>query len=168
MIPAYPRIFISCSGVDENAVGACYQLFFAPIDELFPDDAPILPSGFRVIPVEAKTNNLSSNHTSNQLCGDTSNTSGSRSVLTIVFQFPYEVHLSDCVAVMARQYVRSIVSAVRRVSLAISPSQHGLNMGRSLSLGSPEAHTLSTWICQSYTYHVVAELLRTNCETGES
>ncbi|XP_039128931.1 homeobox-leucine zipper protein HOX9 [Dioscorea cayenensis subsp. rotundata] len=169
-----------CSGVDENAVGACYQLIFAPIDELFPDDAPILPSGFRVIPLEAKTDNLSANRTldlassldvgsaSNQLCGDTSNTPSSRSVLTIAFQFPYEVHLLDSVAVMARQYVRSIVSAVQRVSLAISPSQHGLNMGRSLSLGSPEAHTLSTWICQSYTYHVGAELLRTNCENGES
>lgn len=44
-----------CSGVDENAVGACAQLVFAPIDESFADDAPLLPSGFRVIPLDAKT-----------------------------------------------------------------------------------------------------------------
>jgi homeobox-leucine zipper protein len=44
-----------CSGVDENASGACAQLVFAPIDESFADDAPLLPSGFRVIPLETKT-----------------------------------------------------------------------------------------------------------------
>lgn len=44
-----------CSGMDENAVGACYQLVFAPIDEHFPDDARMLPSGFRVIPLGDKS-----------------------------------------------------------------------------------------------------------------
>ncbi|KAL3375993.1 hypothetical protein AABB24_002773 [Solanum stoloniferum] len=44
-----------CSGVDENAAGACAQLVFAPIDESFGDDAPLLPSGFRVIPLEPKS-----------------------------------------------------------------------------------------------------------------
>ena len=44
-----------CSGVDDNAVGACSELVFAPIDEMFPDDAPLLPSGFRVIPLESKS-----------------------------------------------------------------------------------------------------------------
>lgn len=44
-----------CSGVDENVVGGCAQLVFAPIDESFADDAPLLPSGFRVIPLDHKT-----------------------------------------------------------------------------------------------------------------
>ncbi|KAL5977126.1 Homeobox-leucine zipper protein hox32 [Asimina triloba] len=43
-----------CSGIDENAVGACAQLVFAPIDESFADDAPLVPSGFRVIPLDPK------------------------------------------------------------------------------------------------------------------
>lgn len=43
-----------CSGIDENAAGACAQLVFAPIDESFADDSPLLPSGFRVIPLEPK------------------------------------------------------------------------------------------------------------------
>jgi homeobox-leucine zipper protein len=44
-----------CSGVDENVVGGCAQLVFAPIDESFADDAPLLPSGFRIIPLEQKS-----------------------------------------------------------------------------------------------------------------
>ncbi|KAI4345651.1 hypothetical protein L6164_012751 [Bauhinia variegata] len=44
-----------CSGVDENAIGGCAQLVFAPIDESFADDVLLLPSGFRVIPLDAKT-----------------------------------------------------------------------------------------------------------------
>jgi homeobox-leucine zipper protein len=43
-----------CSGVDENATSASAQLVFAPIDESFADDAPLLPSGFRVIPLDTK------------------------------------------------------------------------------------------------------------------
>lgn len=43
-----------CSGIDENAVGACSELVFAPIDEMFPDDAPLVPSGFRIIPLDSK------------------------------------------------------------------------------------------------------------------
>lgn len=44
-----------CSGIDETTSGACAQLVFAPIDESFGDDAPLLPSGFRVIPLEPKS-----------------------------------------------------------------------------------------------------------------
>jgi len=42
-----------CSGVDENAVGNCAELIFAPIDASFSDDAPIIPSGFRIIPLDS-------------------------------------------------------------------------------------------------------------------
>lgn len=44
-----------CTGIDDNSVGACFQLIFAQIDELFPDDAPLLSSGFRVIPLDGKS-----------------------------------------------------------------------------------------------------------------
>lgn len=39
--------------MDENAVGTCAELIFAPIDASFADDAPLLPSGFRIIPLES-------------------------------------------------------------------------------------------------------------------
>ncbi|MFQ6638871.1 hypothetical protein Gotur_014966 [Gossypium turneri] len=151
-----------CSGIDENAVGACSELVFAPIDEMFPDDAPLLPSGFRVIPLDSKSDSLTTNRTldltsslevgpaTNHAAGDTSSCQNTRSVLTIAFQFPFESNLRDNVATMARQYVRSVISSVQRVAMAISPS--GLNpaVGSKLSPGSPEALTLAHWICRSY------------------
>lgn len=39
--------------MDENAVGTCAELIFAPIDASFSDDAPIIPSGFRIIPLDS-------------------------------------------------------------------------------------------------------------------
>ncbi|KAJ4843176.1 hypothetical protein Tsubulata_044835 [Turnera subulata] len=188
-----------CSGIDENAVGACSELVFAPIDEMFPDDAPLLPSGFRIIPVDAKTKDtqdaLAAHRTldltsslevgpaTNHVPGDGSSSHGLRSVLTIAFQFPYESSLQDNVVAMARQYVRSVISSVQRVAMAISPSGLSPAVGPKLSPGSPEALTLSQWICQSYRqvllyflsfvpekciYHLGAELLRSDSLAGDS
>lgn len=39
--------------MDENAIGTCAELIFAPIDASFADDAPLLPSGFRIIPLDS-------------------------------------------------------------------------------------------------------------------
>ncbi|KAB2081079.1 hypothetical protein ES319_A05G107800v1 [Gossypium barbadense] len=173
-----------CSGIDENAVGACSELVFAPIDEMFPDDGPLLPSGFRVIPLDSKSSDtqdsLTTNRTldltsslevgpaTNHAAGDTSSCRNTRSVLTIAFQFPFESNLRDNVATMARQYVRSVISSVQRVAMAISPS--GLNpaVGSKLSPGSPETLTLAHWICRSYSYHLGAELLRSESLGGDS
>jgi hypothetical protein len=62
------------------------------------------------------------------------------------------MHLQDSIAIMARQYVRSILSSVQRMSMTISPSQSGLNTGHKIISGFPEAATLVQWICQSYQY----------------
>ncbi|GFZ13135.1 homeobox-leucine zipper family protein [Actinidia rufa] len=155
-----------CSGIDDNAVGACSELVFAPIDEMFPDDAPLLPSGFRIIPLDAKScdtrDNLTRHRTldltsslevgpaTKQGSGDASSCHNMRSVLTIAFQFPFENSLLDNIAAMARQYVRSVISSVQRVAMAISPSGLSPTAGPKLSPGSPEALTLAQWICQSY------------------
>ncbi|KAI4334394.1 hypothetical protein L6164_019092 [Bauhinia variegata] len=127
-----------CGGIDENAVGACSELIFAPIDEMFPDDAPLVPSGFRIIPLDSKagdkkdpvatnrtldlTSGLEVGPATNHAAGDGSCHS-TRSVLTIAFQFPFDTSLQDNVAIMARQYVRSVISSVQRVAMAISPSE---------------------------------------------
>ncbi|KAJ4978527.1 hypothetical protein NE237_009307 [Protea cynaroides] len=171
------------SGVNENAVGACSELVFAPIDEMFPDDAPLLPSGFRIIPLDSKScetedvvtahrtldlaSSLEVGPAMNRASGDAS-PSNARSVLTIAFQFPFENHLQDNVATMARHYVRSVISSVQRVAMAIAPSGLSPHGGPKLSPGSPEALTLSQWICQSYSYHLGTELLRSDCQTGDS
>lgn len=173
-----------CSGIDENAVGACSELVFAPIDEMFPDDAQLLPSGFRIIPLDSKPVELL-NYLNPQICisfqltydgnlqGDltdktldltsslevgpatssnSKNGGASRSILTIAFQFSFESNLQENVASMARQYVRSVISSVQRVAMAISPSGLSPTVGSKLSPASPEALTLAHWICQSYRY----------------
>ncbi|KAL0436903.1 UNVERIFIED_CONTAM: Homeobox-leucine zipper protein REVOLUTA [Sesamum radiatum] len=173
-----------CSGVDENAVGACSELVFAPIDEMFPDDAPLLPSGFRIIPLDSKpgdSQDVLTSHKTLDLASslevgpatsnsveNASTSCNARSVLTIAFQFPFESNLQDNVATMARQYVRSVVSSVQRVAMAITPSGLSPTVGPKLSPGSPEALTLANWICQSYSYHLGTELLRADSMSGES
>ncbi|VFR03425.1 unnamed protein product [Cuscuta campestris] len=169
-----------CTGIDENAVGGCAELVFAPIDETFPDDALLIPSGFRIIPLESKSNDvqdtlavqrtldltsslevgLAGNH-----CG--SQSSYARSVLTIAFQFPFEINLQSNIAITARQYVRSVISSVQRVAMAISPTPTGPIGGPKLSLTSPEAVPLAQWICQSYSYHMGTELCGASSAGGE-
>ncbi|CAA6655259.1 unnamed protein product [Spirodela intermedia] len=169
-----------CSGMDEKAAGACCQLVFAPIDELFPDDASLLPSGFRVIPLDVKNDGLSSTRTLDlaSILEDGSASRASRdaravadsvrSILLIAFQFPYEEHLQESVAAMARQYIRGVVSSVQRISMAISSSWLGSHPAQKLTPGSPEALTLAHWICRSYSFHTGVDLLGSAGEMGES
>lgn len=89
--------------------------------------------------------------TGNRASGENSGQCGStKSVMTIAFQFAFEIHLQDNVAAMARQYVRSIIASVQRVALVLSPSHFGSHAGIRPPPGTPEAHTLARWICQSY------------------
>ncbi|KAJ7969112.1 Homeobox-leucine zipper protein like [Quillaja saponaria] len=169
-----------CSGVDENSIGACAQLVFAPIDESFADDALLLPSGFRVIPLDPKSDGSSATRTLDLAStlevgsghtrageGDLNNYN-LRSVLTIAFQFTFESHLRDNVAAMARQYVRSIVGSVQRVAMAIAPSHLSPSLGSKSLPGSPEALTLARWICRSYRIHMGVELFRIESQSGEA
>nr|XP_009408551.1 PREDICTED: homeobox-leucine zipper protein HOX32-like [Musa acuminata subsp. malaccensis] len=171
-----------CSGVDEDAVGACAQLVFAPIDESFADDVPLLPSGFRVIPLEPKTDSpvasrtldlastleIGSGAASRSVNETASSSYNLRSVLTIAFQFTYENHLQDNVAAMARQYVRSVVASVQRVAMAIAPRPSGQIGVEHLPQGFPEADTLARWISQSYRAHTGLEILREGSQTSDS
>ncbi|KAJ6825328.1 homeobox-leucine zipper protein HOX32-like [Iris pallida] len=171
-----------CSGVDENSVDACAQLVFAPIDESFADDSPLLPSGFRVIPLDPKTDSPAANRTldlaSTMEVGScaaarsateaSSNAYNLRSVLTIAFQFTYENHLRENVAAMARQYVRSVVASVQRVAMAIAPSRLGTQVGMKNPPGSPEAQTLARWISCSYRFHTGVDLLQDDSHASDS
>ncbi|XP_054789068.1 homeobox-leucine zipper protein ATHB-8-like [Prosopis cineraria] len=162
-----------CNGADEHANGTYAELIFAPIDASFSDDAPILPSGFRIIAVNSNLDAASSNRTldlaSSLEVKTTANKAGSdnngslgntKSVMTMAFQFAFEVHLQDSVASMARQYVRSIIASVQRVALALSPLQFGSRSGLHAPPGPPEAQTLARWICQSYRCYLGVELLK--------
>ncbi|XP_004302866.1 PREDICTED: homeobox-leucine zipper protein ATHB-15 [Fragaria vesca subsp. vesca] len=170
-----------CSGMDETAVGSCAELIFAPIDASFADDAPLLPSGFRIIPLDSGKEASSPNRTldlaSALEIGPTGNRASSeysanagcvRSVMTIAFEFACESHMQEHVASMARQYVRSIISSVQRVALALSPSHLSSHAGLRSPLGTPEAQTLARWICNSYRGYLGVELLKSCNEGSES
>ncbi|CAN7069367.1 unnamed protein product [Brassica oleracea var. botrytis] len=172
MMPADIFLLQMCSGVDENPVESCAELIFAPIDASFSDDAPIIPSGFRIIPLDSKSEGLSPNRTldlasaldigsrtAGDSCGSRGNT---KSVMTIAFQLAFEMHMQENVASMARQYVRSVIASVQRVALALSPSSHQLSGGLRPPPASPEAHTLARWTSHSYRCYLGVELLKPN------
>lgn len=167
--------------MDENAVGMCAELIFAPIDSSFADDAPLLPSGFRIIPLDSNKDTSSPNRTldlasaleiggsGNKLSSDRNTGSNTtRSVMTIAFEFAFESHMQDSVASMARQYVRSIISSVQRVASALSPSNMNPNGGLQAQMGTPEAHTLARWISHSYRCYLGVELLKSGAHGNES
>ncbi|RRT76345.1 hypothetical protein B296_00018592 [Ensete ventricosum] len=69
---------------------------------------------------------------------------------------------------MARQYVRSVVTSVQRVAMAIAPSRPGCQIGVKHPPGSPEAHTLARWISRSYRVHTGAELFQVDSQANDS
>ncbi|KAG8092904.1 hypothetical protein GUJ93_ZPchr0012g21079 [Zizania palustris] len=182
LLPRDMYLLQLCSGVDENAASASAQLVFAPIDESFADDAPLLPSGFRVIPLDTKTDvpsttrtlDLAStlevgpggvSHASTDASGTCNNM---RSVLTIAFQFSYENHLRESVAAMARNYVRAVMASVQRVAVAIAPSRFGPQIGTKHPPASPEALTLASWIGRSYRVHTGSDIRWSDTENADS
>ncbi|XP_028105950.1 homeobox-leucine zipper protein REVOLUTA-like, partial [Camellia sinensis] len=117
-----------CNGVEDNAIGACSELIFAPINSMLRDDAPLLSSGFRVLPLDSTTchrldmmspqritNLLSNLKVTSHEAGSSSSSNDSKSVLIVAFQFPFENHLLEEVATMAREYIVKVISSVQRV-----------------------------------------------------
>ncbi|GAV85899.1 LOW QUALITY PROTEIN: MEKHLA domain-containing protein, partial [Cephalotus follicularis] len=182
MIPRDIFMLQLCSEVDESTVGTCAELIFAPIDASFADDAPLLPYGFRIIPLDSGKEASSPNRTldlasaleiglaRNRASKDHFSISGyMRSVMTIAFEFAFESHMQEHMATMARQYVRSIISSVQRVAITLSPSHLGSHAGGlRIPLGSPEAQTLARWICQSYRCYMGVELHKSTSQGSET
>ncbi|KAF5959540.1 hypothetical protein HYC85_000749 [Camellia sinensis] len=170
-----------CNGVEDNAIGACSELIFAPINSMLRDDAPLLSSGFRVLPLDSTTchrldmmspqriTNLVSNlKVTSHEAGSSSSSNDSKSVLIVAFQFPFENHLLEEVATMAREYIVKVISSVQRVAWAIQSPGLIPHVGLRLTAASPEAVTLANWICHSYSSSFGAELLRSSCQSGDS
>lgn len=162
-----------CTGLDEAAVGASAQLVFAPVNVTVSEDMPLMPSGFRVVPLDssladeydmARTLDLASALEGGARGSAPLNERGSpscpsRSILTIAFQFPCEVHACESVAIIARKYVRTVVASVLRVAMALA-SNLGSTAGVKQSPGTPELLVLVWKMLQSYRAHFGVELLR--------
>ncbi|CAM6049110.1 unnamed protein product [Sphagnum compactum] len=168
-----------CSGIDENAVGACAQLVFAPVDVAISDDVPLLPSGFRVIPLDSNTGLSRTLNLAATLEGGSdgmrttangvlvgSASSHSRSVLTIAFQFAYEAHNRDSCAVMAREYVRTVVASVQQIAMALTPSHLAPHTDPRHLPGTPNS-LLARRIVDSYRVNLGMDLTRTT-DTGNN
>jgi homeobox-leucine zipper protein len=78
----------------------------------------------------------------------------SRSVLTIAFQFPCDVHAVENVAAMARKYVRTVVASVLQVAMALSSNlshlHHRQPIERKQSADTPELLILIQKMLKSY------------------
>nr|AWD38913.1 class III homeodomain-leucine zipper protein [Coryphopteris nipponica] len=162
-----------CTGLDEAAVGASAQLVFAPVSVSVSEDMPLVSSGFRVVPLDsslvdehdmARTLDLASaleggGGRGMTPLGDKGSNCPLRSVLTIAFQFPCEIHGFESVASMARKYVRTVVASVLRVAMALA-SNLGPPVEPKQSPGTPELLILVRRILQSYQAHFGVELLK--------
>lgn len=87
-----------------------------------------------------------------------SNAGQMRSVLTIAFQFAYEVHTRETCAAMARQYVRTVVASVQRVAMALAPSR-GAAPPRQVP-SNPDALSIARHVLSSYRFHLGMDLMR--------
>nr|QOQ51179.1 class III HD-Zip protein [Cathaya argyrophylla] len=162
-----------CNGIDETAIGDCAQLVFAPVDGALSDDIPLLPSGFRVIPLDTGfmdgyglsctldlASMLEGGSDMDAAKTETEISSNNlRSIVTIAFQFGYETHNCDGVSVAARKYMRTVVSSVQRVAMAIAPRVGSTPGIRNLS-GTTEVMTLVKRIVGSYRINFGMDLIK--------
>ncbi|KAF6157122.1 hypothetical protein GIB67_041583 [Kingdonia uniflora] len=101
-------------------------------------------------------------------CDNSGNCASMRSVMTLAFQFVFESHLQENVASMVRQYIRSIISSIQRVPLALSLSLLNSHSGLRAPAGSHESHTLARLICHNYRCYFGVDLLKPTGEGSES
>lgn len=80
-------------------------------------------------------------------------------MLIVAFQFPFQAHLLEDVAAMAREYVRHVISSVKNISLGTMPQGSNPEMnsteanpatGFNITSESTFAVNLANLVCQSY------------------
>nr|AWD38911.1 class III homeodomain-leucine zipper protein [Coryphopteris nipponica] len=157
-----------CSGMEEIAVGEYAQLIFAPIDASVPDDAPLLPSGFRVThlggskekSVASQTLDLASSLEDRSANGRMpSNKSHfmqeQSSLVTIVFQYMYKAETRDFVALSAQRHVQALVDVLQQAAVSFRPQPSPPLTSQS----GVEALLLVQQIADSYRSYLGQELL---------
>nr|ANH56717.1 class III homeodomain-leucine zipper protein [Spirogyra pratensis] len=164
------------------------NLIFSPVDTNWNSESvPLLCSGFQIVSLNKSTNDSNAptrtldlaSMLENQTLPETSQASreasSQRSVLTIAFQFVYTHVARDSVALIARQYVRNMVSSIQRAAMAISPPKPVLQtmnpipppksvnsmmpIPPSSSIGSVDALLMARRILQNYRTYVGSDLI---------
>lgn len=166
-----------CSGIEDTAVSAHAQLIFAPIDASIPDDAPLLPSGFRVVHLDSCSEGSTLSPTldlaSTLEAGSESNSIPScitrtthelKSVLTIAFQYMYDVESREIVALKAQRHMQALVDFVQHAAISLCLPRLSSIMD---PLRGVEALVLVQQIADSYRFHLGQELLLANDGSAE-
>ncbi|KAK4436003.1 Homeobox-leucine zipper protein REVOLUTA [Sesamum alatum] len=159
------------TGMDDTGFGACAELIFAPIDRTIPNDAALLCSGFRIFLLGSNTGEDTGSS------NIAPNISPPSSMLIVGFQFPSETDHQEEVAVMARQYVKRVISSVKNISQGIMSSgsnpvmnSHEPNPALGLKI-TPESTyfvNLADLLCQSYRSTLGVDMVGFNCESTDS
>nr|ABG73232.1 class III HD-Zip protein HDZ32 [Selaginella kraussiana] len=143
-----------CTGYTDNVSGTCAQLIFAPVDPAVTNDMPLLPSGFRVIPLDsgsalptklAPTLDLASTLDTAKFPDDSSS-AHCRSVLTMAFQFVFEAHNREEIISSARQYVRNVMVSVQSIAMALASFRMSPQQGPK----QPEARIIAEQIVRGF------------------
>ncbi|KAL0322338.1 UNVERIFIED_CONTAM: Homeobox-leucine zipper protein REVOLUTA [Sesamum calycinum] len=150
-----------CNGMEDSGVGACSELIFDQLTELYQMLSIIF--WIRIISLPSNAGSQSSADMNSTGPSNTTNVrtaaSNPSSVLILAFQFPFKTHLQDKVASVARKYVQHVISYVKSISFEATPS--GSNpetnsnksdpaTGLMIAPDSTYAATLANLICQSY------------------
>eukprot|EP00250_Pteridium_aquilinum_P034533 c7713_g1_i1 orf=3-1907(+) len=154
-----------CSGMKDTTASTHDQLIFAHIDASVPEDAPLLPSGFRVTHLDACTESLTSSQTLDLASSleDRSATyrmqshllSDCNSALTIAFQYMYEVQSRDVVALKAQQNMQAILDFLQQATVSLRPPPSLPVAGSQCGM---EALLLVQKLTDSYRIHFGQEL----------
>ncbi|XP_042409143.1 homeobox-leucine zipper protein ATHB-15-like isoform X2 [Zingiber officinale] len=182
LFPCQLYLLQLCNGLNNNSTGTCSELIFAPVDASCADDAPLLPSGFRVISLDSDMDTSTPNRTLDlasaigvesmgiQASDEYSHNcgSGGKSVMTIAFQFAFENHHIERVVSMARQYIHNIKASVKKLALILSPSHLGSHDNLCMPHGSTEGDTLARCISESYRVYSGSELLESSTDGSDS
>nr|AWD38909.1 class III homeodomain-leucine zipper protein [Ceratopteris pteridoides] len=123
-----------CSGMEDIATGDHAQLIFASIDTSFPDDAPLLPSGFRVMNLGAAREKIPSSETLDlassleERSSDTKSpwrksqlVQGQSSLVTIAFQHVYKAENRDIMVLNMQQHVQTLVEILQQAANSFCP-----------------------------------------------
>ncbi|KAL9165396.1 hypothetical protein ABFS82_06G168400 [Erythranthe guttata] len=166
------------NGMEDNGFGACSELIFAPVDRTIPDDAVLFASGFRIYLLGSHTDTNSSTDLTSNEASNTRNGAQAPSMLIVAFQFPFEAHLQEEVVAMAQQYIRHVISSVKKISMEImtpgsNPEMNSTEANpaaefNNISSESTYAVNLATLICQSYRSSLGVDILGFNSQSTDS
>ncbi|KAH7435158.1 hypothetical protein KP509_06G052700 [Ceratopteris richardii] len=160
------------SSMEDNTISAYSQILFAPIDASVTDDSPLLPSGFRVMNLDADPKSRVPSQTLD-LASSLGNQPRMQShvayetgcALTIAFQCMFKAENRNAMTLKAHQNVQNLVDLLQKAPITLQPQPAVLIS--SSQFGS-EVVLLVQQLVDCYRVHFGQELLPCTGGTSES